>query len=90
MILLWDVILVKSVTVALGFNYTLDDSKYFTRLLDLYKDDSSKKMALNNFWRRICFNREVMDHLLSIAVKGIDVTALQKYPKHATLLIRYL
>lgn len=52
-------------------NYISDDPRYFTRLLDLYKDDSTKTIALNNFWRRLCFNREAMDHMLSMAVEGI-------------------
>ncbi|VDM94659.1 unnamed protein product [Onchocerca ochengi] len=51
------------------FREFFDDPKYFTRLLDLYKDDSSKKMALNHFWRRICFNREAMDRMLFMATK---------------------
>ncbi|CAG9540926.1 unnamed protein product [Cercopithifilaria johnstoni] len=60
---------VDSVAKLQQFHQFFDDTRYFTRLLDLYKDDSSKKMALNNFWRRICFNREAMDHILSMAVK---------------------
>ncbi|VDK76886.1 unnamed protein product [Litomosoides sigmodontis] len=60
---------VNSVEKLQEFHQFFDDPKYFTCLLDLYKDDSSKKMALNNFWRRICFNRKAMDHMLLIAVK---------------------
>ncbi|VBB30566.1 unnamed protein product [Acanthocheilonema viteae] len=51
------------------FQQFFDDSKYFTRLLDLYKNSSTRKIALNNFWRRICFNCQAMDHILSLAVK---------------------
>uniref|UniRef100_A0A0R3RYT6 RNA helicase n=1 Tax=Elaeophora elaphi TaxID=1147741 RepID=A0A0R3RYT6_9BILA len=60
---------IDSVEKLQQFDQFFDDPKYFTRLLDLYKDNSNKKLALNNFWRRICFNREAMDHILSIAVE---------------------
>lgn len=68
-------------------NYVSDDPRYFTQLLDLYKDDSGKKVALNNFWRRICFNREAMDHLFSMAIEGTDVGTYQNYPRHSALRI---
>ncbi|MCP9264581.1 BMA-DRH-3, isoform e [Dirofilaria immitis] len=60
---------VDSVEKLQQFCQFFDNPKYFTRILDLYKDNSSKKMALNHFWRRICFNRQAMDHILSMATK---------------------
>ncbi|EFO26157.1 type III restriction enzyme [Loa loa] len=51
------------------FRQFFDDPRCFARLLDLFKDDSNKKMALNYFWRRIRFNREAMDRILFMATK---------------------
>ncbi|VIO98812.1 Uncharacterized protein BM_BM3027 [Brugia malayi] len=52
------------------FRQFFGDSRSFTRLSELFKDDSNKNVALNYFWHQICFNREAMDRILSMATEG--------------------
>uniref|UniRef100_A0A915Q2H1 RNA helicase n=1 Tax=Setaria digitata TaxID=48799 RepID=A0A915Q2H1_9BILA len=60
---------VDSVEKLQQFRQFFDDPKYFDRLLDLFKDESCRKMAINRFWHCICFNRKAMDHMLAMATE---------------------
>uniref|UniRef100_A0AAF5PTP0 RNA helicase n=2 Tax=Wuchereria bancrofti TaxID=6293 RepID=A0AAF5PTP0_WUCBA len=51
------------------FRQFFGDPRSFTRLLDLFKNNSNKNVALNYFWHQICFNREAMDRILSVATE---------------------